>query len=169
MWDLVSGVETKDNFFKDHFWIRFIYCFSSSKLYRNIDAWVQIRIRIRNTDPNPDPTTQKNRYQEAYWQLQFVCRIKECAYFAPIHEQMEQLMDPATFVGRAPQQVPVPVYTELQYWRFLLYLKENCISSLFSYIHQTCEMNFDFWLNRIKKFSLAFLLFYPAVFGMSIL
>jgi adenylosuccinate lyase len=38
------------------------------------------------------------------------CRIKECAYFAPIHEQMEQLMDPATFVGRAPQQVPV-VYT----------------------------------------------------------
>jgi len=32
-------------------------------------------------------------------------RIKANPYFAPIHADLEKLMDPATFVGRAPQQV----------------------------------------------------------------
>ncbi|ELU16983.1 hypothetical protein CAPTEDRAFT_157033 [Capitella teleta] len=32
-------------------------------------------------------------------------RIKGSNYFAPIHSQMEKLMDPKTFTGRAPQQV----------------------------------------------------------------
>lgn len=32
-------------------------------------------------------------------------RIKNCAYFAPIHAELDTLMDPATFIGRAPQQV----------------------------------------------------------------
>ncbi|XP_023343957.1 adenylosuccinate lyase [Eurytemora carolleeae] len=32
-------------------------------------------------------------------------RIKDCAYFAPIHAELETLMDPTTFVGRAPEQV----------------------------------------------------------------
>jgi adenylosuccinate lyase len=32
-------------------------------------------------------------------------RIKACAYFAPIHAELETLMDATTFVGRAPQQV----------------------------------------------------------------
>jgi len=32
-------------------------------------------------------------------------RIKDCAYFAPIHAELENLMDASTFVGRAPQQV----------------------------------------------------------------
>eukprot|EP01134_Creolimax_fragrantissima_P001624 CFRG1624T1 len=32
-------------------------------------------------------------------------RIKANAYFAPIHEQIDSLMDPHTFVGRAPKQV----------------------------------------------------------------
>ena len=32
-------------------------------------------------------------------------RIKDTAYFAPIHDKIDQLMDPATFIGRAPEQV----------------------------------------------------------------
>jgi len=32
-------------------------------------------------------------------------RVKASEYFAPIHSQLEALMDPSTFVGRAPQQV----------------------------------------------------------------
>ena len=32
-------------------------------------------------------------------------RIKASAYFAPIHNELEKLMDPATFIGRAPEQV----------------------------------------------------------------
>jgi len=32
-------------------------------------------------------------------------RIKTCNYFAPIHTDLKELMDPATFVGRAPEQV----------------------------------------------------------------
>ena len=31
--------------------------------------------------------------------------IKDNAYFAPIHDKIDQLMDPSTFIGRAPQQV----------------------------------------------------------------
>jgi len=32
-------------------------------------------------------------------------RIRDCEYFSPIHAQLDQLMDPTTFVGRAPEQV----------------------------------------------------------------
>ena len=32
-------------------------------------------------------------------------RIKNCQYFAPIHDKIDSLMDPATFIGRAPEQV----------------------------------------------------------------
>ncbi len=32
-------------------------------------------------------------------------RIKKSDYFKPIHDQIEALMDPSTFIGRAPQQV----------------------------------------------------------------
>ncbi len=32
-------------------------------------------------------------------------RIRLCAEFAPIHAQLDALLDPKTFVGRAPQQV----------------------------------------------------------------
>lgn len=34
-----------------------------------------------------------------------VDRIRKSAYFAPIHNQLDSLLDPHTFVGRAPQQV----------------------------------------------------------------
>lgn len=34
-----------------------------------------------------------------------VDRIKRDAYFAPILSQLDTLLDPATFVGRAPLQV----------------------------------------------------------------
>lgn len=32
-------------------------------------------------------------------------RIKKDSYFAPIHEEIDQLLDPKTFIGRAPNQV----------------------------------------------------------------
>lgn len=32
-------------------------------------------------------------------------RIKASSYFSPIHEQLDTLLDPTTFIGRAPQQV----------------------------------------------------------------
>lgn len=32
-------------------------------------------------------------------------RIKASTYFSPIHEQLDTLLDPTTFIGRAPQQV----------------------------------------------------------------
>ena len=32
-------------------------------------------------------------------------RIKGCDYFAPILNNLNELMDPSTFIGRAPQQV----------------------------------------------------------------
>lgn len=32
-------------------------------------------------------------------------RIRATAYFAPIHSELDRLMDPATFVGRAPEQL----------------------------------------------------------------
>ena len=31
-------------------------------------------------------------------------RIRDTPYFAPIHDQLDKLLDPSTFVGRAPQQ-----------------------------------------------------------------
>lgn len=32
-------------------------------------------------------------------------RIKLSQYFSPIHTHLDNLLDPATFIGRAPQQV----------------------------------------------------------------
>jgi len=32
-------------------------------------------------------------------------RIKNCEYFSPIHDKIDSLMDPSTFIGRAPEQV----------------------------------------------------------------
>ena len=32
-------------------------------------------------------------------------RILNTPYFTPIHSKLKQLLDPATFIGRAPQQV----------------------------------------------------------------
>lgn len=34
-----------------------------------------------------------------------VARIRRTSYFAPIHAQLDKLLDPATFIGRAPEQV----------------------------------------------------------------
>lgn len=34
-----------------------------------------------------------------------VARISSSPYFAPVHDQLSRLLDPATFTGRAPQQV----------------------------------------------------------------
>ena len=32
-------------------------------------------------------------------------RVKDCQYFSPIHDKIDSLMDPRTFIGRAPEQV----------------------------------------------------------------
>jgi len=34
-----------------------------------------------------------------------VQRIVNCPYFQPIHDQLEALLNPSTFIGRAPEQV----------------------------------------------------------------
>jgi len=34
-----------------------------------------------------------------------IARIKASDYFAPIHDQLDSLLDPSTFIGRAPEQV----------------------------------------------------------------
>ena len=40
-------------------------------------------------------------------------RIKTCDYFAPIHDKIDQLMDPSTFIGRAPEQVTEFLHAEV--------------------------------------------------------
>ncbi len=48
-------------------------------------------------------------------------RIKKTAYFSPIHAQLSKLLDPATFTGRAPQQVRLNLcyYEELSFIHIL--------------------------------------------------
>ncbi|XP_064477689.1 adenylosuccinate lyase-like [Ornithodoros turicata] len=40
-------------------------------------------------------------------------RIRQDAYFAPIHKRLDALLDPKTFVGRAPQQVKQFIQSEV--------------------------------------------------------
>ncbi|XP_078347217.1 adenylosuccinate lyase-like [Oculina patagonica] len=41
-------------------------------------------------------------------------RIKSCEYFAPIHSQLDAILDASTFIGRAPQQVSKFIKEEVQ-------------------------------------------------------
>lgn len=41
-------------------------------------------------------------------------RIRRTPFFAPIIDQLDSLLDPSTFVGRAPQQVEKFVSTEVK-------------------------------------------------------
>jgi len=43
-----------------------------------------------------------------------ISRVRANAYFAPIHDQLDALMDPSTFVGRAPEQVVEFLEAEVQ-------------------------------------------------------
>lgn len=43
-----------------------------------------------------------------------VDRIKNCRYFAPIHNQLDVILDASTFVGRAPQQVSKFIKEEVE-------------------------------------------------------
>ncbi|KFM78432.1 Adenylosuccinate lyase, partial [Stegodyphus mimosarum] len=56
-----------------------------------------------------------------------VDRIRNSAYFAPIHDQLDSLLDPETFVGRAPHQVTEfleeEVYPALKQYKDQLELK----------------------------------------------
>ena len=36
-----------------------------------------------------------------------VSRLRASPYFSPVHTQLGELLDPQTFIGRAPQQVTV--------------------------------------------------------------
>lgn len=40
-------------------------------------------------------------------------RIKKDSYFSPIHSKLDQLLDPKTFIGRAPEQVDTFLRGEL--------------------------------------------------------
>lgn len=43
-----------------------------------------------------------------------VQRIANCSYFQPIHDQLEALLNPSTFIGRAPEQVEEFLQEEVQ-------------------------------------------------------
>lgn len=43
-----------------------------------------------------------------------VQRIARSSYFEPIHNQLESLLDPSTFIGRAPEQVDEFLKEEVQ-------------------------------------------------------
>lgn len=43
-----------------------------------------------------------------------IARVRAAPYFAPIHDQLDALMDPSTFVGRAPEQVAEFLAEEVQ-------------------------------------------------------
>lgn len=58
-------------------------------------------------------------------------RIKKDSYFAPIHEELDQLLDPKTFIGRAPNQV-------LEFLRDEVY---PAISQYQSYLEVRAEVN----------------------------
>lgn len=38
-------------------------------------------------------------------------RILNCPYFEPIHKELDELLEPSSFIGRAPQQV----HTHIQF------------------------------------------------------
>lgn len=40
-------------------------------------------------------------------------RIRSCKYFAPIHNQLDKLLDASTFIGRAPEQVGTKLLSSL--------------------------------------------------------
>lgn len=46
-----------------------------------------------------------NRVKNEGLELDLVERIRNSKFFAPIHDQLDVLLDPKTFVGRAPEQV----------------------------------------------------------------
>jgi len=43
-----------------------------------------------------------------------VQRIASSQYFQPIHDQLEEMLDPSTFIGRAPEQVEEFLQEEVQ-------------------------------------------------------
>ena len=43
-----------------------------------------------------------------------VQRISNCPYFQPVHDQLEALLSPSTFIGRAPEQVEEFLREEVQ-------------------------------------------------------
>ena len=46
-------------------------------------------------------------------------RVKDCQYFSPIHDKIDSLMDPRTFIGRAPEQVRscLNIFNKLKYFQ----------------------------------------------------
>ena len=41
----------------------------------------------------------------------FVLRLRSNHYFAPIHRQLDNLLNPLAYIGRAPQQVKIFIIT----------------------------------------------------------
>ena len=56
-------------------------------------------------------------------------RIRASDYFAPVHSKLEKLLDPSTFIGRAPQQV----YTALV-WDYCIVIQYRLVQLLY-YTH----------------------------------
>ena len=61
-------------------------------------------------------------------------RIRASDYFAPVHSKLEKLLDPLTFIGRAPQQV----YTALV-WDYCIVIQYRLVQLLY-YTH-ACDID----------------------------
>ena len=82
----------------------------------------------------------------------FLERVMNASYFAPIHGKLEQLLDPAGFIGRAPQQVrgiqpvcganrsyPPPLLINVQVEQFLAEANE-AIESYSAHFKKTARL-----------------------------
>lgn len=61
-------------------------------------------------------------------------RIRSCKYFAPIHDQLDKLLDASTFIGRAPEQVGTKLLSSFYYCFVMVICESNQIIKS-CYIH----------------------------------
>ena len=84
--------------------------------------------------PTPQECHEKIRVlsQEAGAQVKqlgkdndLVERIKKEPYFSPIHSKLDELLEPSTFIGRAPQQVILCVPIHVCTFRLMWFLTSS--------------------------------------------
>lgn len=95
----------------------------------------------------------------------FIARVRADPYFSPIHKQLDSLLDPSSFTGRAPQQV--------KYWKEAVGCKAMCSLILHPFVYNmytlfptecTYYITLAILLRKMHfslLLSLAFLSFFP--------
>ena len=59
-------------------------------------------------------TTQADQVKVHGRQNDLVERIKASTYFSPIHDEIDALLNPSSFIGRAPEQVTAFLANEVR-------------------------------------------------------